>query len=256
MPLPLAATVSAAAAWIAWRAGTLTPSGAAAAWTVGTLVLYGTGWNGGAVLAAFFIASNLVSRVGPEHAVVQLDPKSDRRDLWQVYANGGAAAAGALAARGELGIWLVTAALAAAAADTWATALGTRSGLTPRLLGFGKTVPPGTSGGMSLAGSAGAAMGALIVSGTGALVTGVPVLCLAGTLIGFAGMVVDSVLGALLQGRFHCQTCDEPSEWRVHRCGRPTALRGGLTWIDNDMVNFLATAFAAGVALVFWSWLD
>ncbi|HMH54634.1 MAG TPA: DUF92 domain-containing protein, partial [Gemmatimonadales bacterium] len=71
MPLPLAATVGAGVAWIAWRAGTLTLSGAVAAWTVGTLVLYGTGWNGGAVLAAFFISSNLVSRVGPRGSLVR-----------------------------------------------------------------------------------------------------------------------------------------------------------------------------------------
>jgi uncharacterized protein (TIGR00297 family) len=256
VPLPLAATVGAGVAWIAWRAGTLTLSGAVAAWTVGTLVLYGTGWNGGAVLAAFFISSNLVSRLGPQRALVQLDPKSDRRDIWQVFANGGAAAAGAVAAPGELGLWLVTATLAAAAADTWATSLGTRSGMAPRLLGFGRSVPPGTSGGMTLLGSAGAAIGALIVSGTGVLVSGTLAIFPAGISIGFAGMVVDSVLGAVLQGRFHCQTCDEASEWRVHRCGRPTVMRGGLRWLDNDMVNFLATAFAAGAALLSWRWLD
>jgi uncharacterized protein (TIGR00297 family) len=256
LPLPLAATVGAGLAWVAWRAGTLTLSGAVAAWTVGALVLYGTGWNGGAVLAAFFISSNLVSRIGPQRSLAQLDPKSDRRDVWQVYANGGAAAAGAVAAPGELGIWLVTATLAAAAADTWATSLGTRSGTAPRLLGFGRTVPPGTSGGMTLIGSAGGAMGALIVSATGAMVTGTLAMIAAATLIGFAGMVVDSMLGAALQGRFHCQTCDEASEWRVHRCGRPTVLRGGLRWLDNDMVNFLGTAFAAGAALLYWRWLD
>jgi uncharacterized protein (TIGR00297 family) len=256
VPLPLAATVGAGVAWIAWRAGTLTRSGAVAAWTVGTLVLYGTGWNGGAVLVAFFISSNLVSRIGPQRALVQLDAKGDRRDIWQVYANGSAAAAGAVVAPGELGFWLVTATLAAAAADTWATSLGTRSGMAPRLLGFGRTVPSGTSGGMTVIGSAGGAIGALIVSGTAALVTGTLALIPAGTLIGFSGMVVDSMLGAVLQGRFHCQTCDEASEWRVHRCGRPTVLRGGLRWLDNDMVNFLATAFAAGAALWSWRWLD
>jgi uncharacterized protein (TIGR00297 family) len=227
-----------------------------AAWTVGTLVLYGTGWNGGAVLAAFFVSSNLVSRVGPQRPLVQADPKSDRRDLWQVYANGATAAAGALVAHGELGIWLVTATLASAAADTWATSLGIRSVMAPRLLGFGKAVPPGTSGGMTLIGSAGGAMGAVIVSATGALVTGSVAMIPAGTLIGFSGMVVDSMLGAVLQGRFYCQTCDEASEWRVHRCGRPTMLRGGHPWLDNDMVNFLATAFAAGAALLAWRWLD
>jgi uncharacterized protein (TIGR00297 family) len=219
-------------------------------------VLYGTGWNGGAVLAAFFIASNLVSRMGPRPSPIRLDPKSDRRDLWQVYANGGAAAVAAVTTQGELGIWLVTATLAAAAADTWATALGTRSGKAPRLLGFGRTVPAGTSGGMTLIGSAGGAMGALIVAGTGAWVTGTLAILPAGALIGFAGMVMDSLLGAGIQGRFHCQTCDQPSEWRVHRCGRPTVWLGGLRWVNNDLVNFLATAFAAGAGLLVWWWLD
>jgi uncharacterized protein (TIGR00297 family) len=248
--------VSAGVAWIAWRVGTLTPSGAVAAWTVGTLVLYGTGWNGGAVLAAFFISSNLVSRIGRPRTPVGLDLKSDRRDYRQVYANGAVAAVSAALAIGELGLWLVTATLAAAAADTWATSIGTQAGKAPRLLGFGRTVPPGTSGGMTLIGSAGAALGALIVSGTGALVTGIPAVLPAGTLIGFAGMVLDSGLGAVLQGRFHCSACNEPSEWRVHRCGSPTVLTGGLRWLDNDLVNFLATAFAAGAALVAWRWLD
>jgi uncharacterized protein (TIGR00297 family) len=255
MPLPLAATVSAAVAWIAWRAGTLTLSGGLAAWSVGTGVLYGTGWNGGAVLAAFFISSNLVSRIG-QRPLAQLDAKSDRRDLWQVYANGAAAAAGAVVAPGDLGLWLVTAVLSASAADTWATAMGTRSGKVPRLLGLGRPVPPGTSGGITLIGSSGGALGALIVSATGAIAGERLILLPAGTLIGLAGMLVDSALGALLQGRFHCGACDEPSEWRIHRCGRRTVATGGLDWLNNDMVNFFATLFAAGAALLAWRWLD
>jgi uncharacterized protein (TIGR00297 family) len=241
---------------MAWRAGTLTRSGSIAAWSVGTLILYGTGWNGGAVLAAFFISSNLVSRIGGRPATVGFDPKCDRRDAWQVYANGGAAAVAAVAAPPELRLWLVTAALSAAAADTWATIVGTRNGKPPRWLGVGPRVAAGTSGGMTLIGSAGGALGALIVSATGALVSGRPALLPAGTLIGFAGMLVDSGLGALLQGRFHCSECDEPSEWRVHRCGRRTVLKGGLAWLDNDWVNLLATLFAAGAALLCWRWLD
>ena len=79
---------------VAWRARTLTRSGALAAWTVGVLVLYGTGWQGGAVLAAFFISSNLVSRLASWPRGSGLDPKGNRRDPWQVYANGAAAAAG------------------------------------------------------------------------------------------------------------------------------------------------------------------
>jgi uncharacterized membrane protein len=109
---------------------------------------------------------------------------------------------------------------------------------------------------MTLLGSAGGALGAVIVSATGALVSGKPALLPAGTLVGLAGMLVDSGLGALLQGRFHCSECDEASEWRVHRCGHRTVLKGGLGWLDNDGVNFFATLFAATAALLSWQWLD
>jgi uncharacterized protein (TIGR00297 family) len=218
------------------------------------MVLYGTGWSGGAVLAAFFVSSNVVSRLERTSTETTLDSKGNKRDGWQVYANGGVGAGCAMAARGNvpLAIWLVTASLAAAAADTWATSVGTRSGQKPRLLGIGAAVLRGTSGGMTLAGSAAAAVGALLVAGTGSLVSGIPSLLAAGTLIGFAGMVVDSAIGALLQGRFHCPVCNQPSEWRVHHCGNLTVQRGGLAWLNNDGVNFIATAFAAGAAL--WSW--
>ncbi|MFL5403014.1 MAG: DUF92 domain-containing protein [Gemmatimonadales bacterium] len=257
MPLPLAAAISAVVAWLGWRAQTLTLSGGVAAWTVGTLILYGSGWNGGAVLAAFFVSSNLISRLGPR-AASQLDAKSDRRDLWQVYANGGAAAAGALAGRTDpaLGIWLATASLAAAAADTWATSVGTRSGMAPRLLGFGAVVPPGTNGGMTLAGTAAAVAGALIVAGTGAATTGMPLLLASGTLIGFAGMIVDSMIGAWFQGGFTCPACNQDSERRVHRCGAATVRTKGVTWLNNDGVNFLVTVLAACMALLWWRWLD
>jgi uncharacterized protein (TIGR00297 family) len=227
------------------------------AWTVGTLVLYGSGWRGGAVLAAFFVGSTLVSRIGPSPPVADyLDPKPDRRDIWQVYANGSAAALAAVLTPSELRIWLVTATLAAAASDTWATSIGRRSNVAPRLLGLGKTVATGTNGGMTLAGSAGGAVGALMVAATGALLTGSLAMLAAGTLIGFAGMVVDSVLGAMLQGRFQCPRCNQPSEWRVHRCGQPTIATGGLKWVNNDVVNFLATGFATTAAVFTWHWLD
>lgn len=244
--------MSAGLAALAWRLGTLTPSGMWAAWAVGTGVLLGTGWEGGAVLAAFFVSSNLVSRGLPGPAGA--DPKGERRDSRQVLANGGAAALGALAGRQypELALWLVTGTLAAAAADTWATGVGARSRHPPRLFGSWRRVAAGTSGGMTWRGTGGAAAGALIVAGAGALAAREALLLPVGTLIGFAGMVLDSALGAGLQGRFHCPACDQPSEWRVHRCGTATVRRGGCSWLDNDLVNLTATTFAA--ALSFWAW--
>jgi uncharacterized membrane protein len=218
--------------------------------------LYGTGWNGGAVLAAFFVSSNLISRVFPSR-LSELDPKGERRDAWQVFANGGPAAlAAVLPADVGLRLWLVTASLAAAASDTWATSVGTHSRGPTRLLGSGLLVPPGTSGGVTGAGFVGAALGAMVVSAAGALALGHASLFAAGTLIGFSAMVLDSFAGSRWQGRFHCLHCSQPSERRVHRCGHITERRAGLAWLSNDGVNLLATTLALVAGWASWIWLD
>jgi uncharacterized protein (TIGR00297 family) len=253
----IAAGVAAVAALGAWWARTLTATGALAAWSIGFPVVYGTRWQGGAVLAAFFISSNLVSRRVP-YPPPALDPKGDRRDHWQVYANGAMAgiAGGIGTVNFRLGLWLVTCALAAAAADTWATSIGSRSAINPRLIWSGRSVPAGTSGGITASGTAAAGAGALLVSAVGAVMSGMPALLPTATLVGFLGMVVDSSLGALLQGRFHCAACNMASEWSVHRCGRATARTSGVAWLNNDVVNFLATGSAAAAGLATWYWVS
>ncbi len=233
-----------------------------AAWLVGVMILQGTGWEGGAALAAFFVSSSLVSRIASRAESLrgsspQLDAKGNRRDVWQVSANGGPAALAAmLPLDSTLKIWLVTASLAAAAADTWATSIGLLSRRPPRLLWSSRVVSPGTSGGVTPIGTAGGAAGAALVAATGALMTGRLDLLPLGTLIGFLGMVMDSLLGGTVQGRFHCSRCNQPSEWAIHRCGSPTGLTGGWSWLNNDGVNFLATALAAGAAWIVWWALD
>jgi uncharacterized membrane protein len=184
---------------------------------------------------------------------VGLDAKSDRRDAWQVLANGGAAALAAVGISSpSAAIWAVTAALAAAAADTWATSVGIRSPVPPRLLWWGQPVPAGTSGAVTAAGSIAALAGAAVVAATGAVAAGARWLLPLGTLIGFLGMVADSAAGAFLQGRFHCPRCGQASEWPVHRCGARTTRNGGIAWLNNDGVNFGATALAASAGWMAW----
>jgi len=247
--------LAALVALLAWRARALTAGGALAATAVGTVVLLGTGWAGGAVLAAFFVSGTLVGRLAP--ARPRLDEKGEQRDARQVLANGGPAALAAFSAllginRPDLGVWMVTGSLAAAAADTWATSLGGLSRAGPRSLFFGRAVPAGANGGMTGTGTVGALAGAALVAGVGALVIEAPGLAPLGTLVGFAGMAFDSALGALVQGRFHCPACNLESEWRLHGCGTRTVRTRGLAWLDNDGVNLAATALAAGLAGAAW----
>jgi uncharacterized protein (TIGR00297 family) len=235
----------------------LSTSGAVAGSIVGAVVLYGAGWEGGAVLAAFFVSSTLVSRIGPPPPPSPLDLKSDRRDAWQVFANGGPAAlAAAILPATGVELWAITASLAAAAADTWATSVGAHSRVSPRLLWSGRRVAPGSSGGVTVLGSAGALLGGAVVAGTGAVVSRELTLFTLGTLIGFVGMLADSVSGGALQGRFHCPRCDQPSERHFHRCGSATEWKGGLAWLTNDGVNLVATTLAACLGWFAWNWRD
>jgi uncharacterized protein (TIGR00297 family) len=252
----LAVVLAAGFAAAGWRAGALSGTGALAATFVGTAILTGAGWPGAAVLGAFFVSSSVVSRVRPAAPTVG-DAKGDRRDHWQVLANGGPAALGALLARDHptLALWTTTASLAAAAADTWATSIGAWSRSMPRHLLTRRPVPPGTSGGITPYGCLGAAAGALLVAGTGVLVGHDPRLW-AFAAIGFGGMIVDSALGAAVQGRFRCVACGEPSEWQVHGCGAVTIHEGGWRWLDNDGVNGLATTLAALAGWASWAWLS
>lgn len=236
-----------------WAARALTGDGALAATLVGYAILQGAGWPGAAVLGAFFILSSALGRL-PGAPAAGGDAKGDRRDAWQVLANGGGAAFGAALATGRpgLALWVVTGSLAAAAADTWATTIGARSRTPPRRLLFGPVVPPGTNGGMTVLGTSGALAGAAVISAASAFTASIPRLLPWCTAIGLAGMTLDSILGATVQGRFRCPACNMDSERRVHRCGTRTVPTGGVAWLTNDGVNALTTAAGAAAGWLAW----
>ena len=234
--------------------GTVTSSGAVAATTIGTAILIGSGWPGGIVLITFFVTSNLLPRLLP-FAAGALDLKERPRHARQVFANGGAAAAGALVGtlHADLGMWLVTSGLAAAAADTWATEAGQGAGGTPRDVLTGEPVPIGTSGGVTTTGSVAGALGAATIAAVGGWLIGSLPLVLVGAGLGFGGMVVDSILGARWQVRFVCPSCRESCEEPHHTCGALAVYERGVRWLTNDSVNALATTFTtAGGWLAWW----
>lgn len=255
MPFVIAVGAALVVAVLALGAGALSAGGTFAAVGIGAAVLSGTGWGGALVLGAFFVPSTLVGRL-TRGRPSSSDAKGECRDAVQVLANGWAAALGAtlLPVAPGFGLWVVTSSLAAAAADTWATSTGLWSRSGPRLVTTGRRVPAGTSGAVSGAGSLGAVAGAVVVAAAGAAAGGGAPLLLAGTTIGFVGMLLDSVLGAVVQARRICPECGGPSERSIHRCGSATRLVGGFRWLNNDGVNALTTGFAAALGALGWWW--
>ncbi|MDE3128917.1 MAG: DUF92 domain-containing protein, partial [Gemmatimonadota bacterium] len=153
--LVLGFVVAAGIAAAARRARALSRSGAAAAVLVGTAAV-AAGWDWGALLVAFFVASSLLSRVRrreKEAAIEGIVAKGDERDAVQVLANGAlfaVAALGYVAAPAFVWQAMGGGALAAATADTWSTEIGMLTPAPPRSIVTLRRVPAGTSGGVTL----------------------------------------------------------------------------------------------------------
>ena len=259
----IAAVVGAAA----WKAGALSRSGAAAAAITGGLIFSLGGLAWAALLLAFFISSSLLSRMfGRRKAeLTEKFSKGSRRDWAQVTANGGLGALFALAwSLGDQPMWAWAAfagAMAAVNADTWATELGVLNPDPPRLITTFKPVERGASGGVSPLGSLAAVGGAALIAclalvftpgGMDAIQAAFAILIKI-TLAGVCGALVDSLMGASVQAIYFCPTCNKETERHpLHTCGTNTIHRRGWRWLNNDMVNFIASLIGALAAIVLW----
>jgi uncharacterized protein (TIGR00297 family) len=224
--LAIAAAVTLGFAVVARTLRGVNRSGALAGGFACFLLFAGAGPVAFATLAALFLMTWVATRQGYRRKLaLGLAERREGRNAWQVLANLAVAAVGSVvfSATGNR-VWLIAAlaALAEAATDTVASEIGQSRGPYARLITTWERVPPGTDGGITIPGSiAGLAAGLVIV----AVATMGGMLPQAQLWIpvaaGFAGMLIDSILGATLQRR---------------------------GWINNEAVNFFATLAAAALA--------
>lgn len=175
------------------------------------------------VLLVVFFLTLAATRAGYlRKQQLQLAEAERGRSASQVMANLGVAALLLAFPSIEGAHLLALAALAEAAADTTSSEIGAAFSTRTILITSWKGVSPGTNGGISLSGTVAGILAALIVA---ACAEALGLLHPAGIFIvgaaGVGGMVVDSLLGATLE-------------------------RHG--YLNNDAVNLLGTAAAAGFA--------
>lgn len=223
------------------------------------------GWGWAVPAFVFFILSSALSRLPANGDVLDANTAWDGRGrtIGQVLANGGIAWA-------LLGVWRVlppgseagaglfyvafVGALAAAAADTWATEIGSRLTERPMLLRTFRLVAAGTSGAVSLAGTIAGLFGAASVAGAALIAPDPPeswvwLGAVSGLVGGFVGMAVDSIAGATVEGMYRRSDATP--------VGRGSALERapirGYGWIDNEVVNVMGTSAGAAAAVLMWT---
>jgi uncharacterized protein (TIGR00297 family) len=245
------------------RARFLTTSGALSAGLLAFCVLGLGGWHWALPGLMFFVLSSVLSKVGKKAKRSAVpEEKGSRRDAGQVYANGGLAWVLLLAdvfVSTEGLYWGFVGAFAAAAADTWATEIGTYfHGETWSLI-TGRRVPPGMSGGVSIPGTLGAVAGAATVflplpllqaAGLEAMGLGEIGVALGFGLVVLSGLLaslVDSALGGTVQALYREPGSRRLTERRRSAAGPNTRVRG-FPWMDNDAVNLMCTGAGATLA--------
>ncbi|WP_248895942.1 DUF92 domain-containing protein [Haloplanus halobius] len=208
----VALAVTVALGYVSYRTGTASVPGMVTGVLLGllTIVFGGAGWF--AVLIAFF-------GIGGLSAKYRYEEKADRgvaeenegaRGSGNVLGNAavglvaviGFAASGGLPIDSALFRFAFTGSLAAAMSDTLSSEIGVLFD-DPRLITTLERVDPGTDGGVTWQGYLVGAVGALVVAGVavGVFAFGSPGLAaLAIVCGGIAGMTVDSLLGATLEG--------------------------------------------------------
>jgi uncharacterized protein (TIGR00297 family) len=214
---------------LAWGMRGVTARGALAGALLTFLIAVAAGYGGFVMVFVVFALTVFATRFGLHRKqAAGIAERHGGRRGFQVLANLSAAAIAAVPAIfsprvAPLLFAGMTAALCEAAADTVSSEIGKAVGRRAHLITNLHSVPAGTDGGITFQGTLAGIIAAWIVAAVASSFNVITDFWLLPAMLsGVAGMLLDSVLGAKLQ-------------------------RPGL--LGNDSVNFISTAFAAGLTL-------
>jgi uncharacterized protein (TIGR00297 family) len=215
---------------IGYKARTVNLSGAIAGTIIGVLIAVTSGASGWALLMATFLAASMTSRLGLRRKTLLgiNEERGGRRGVGNAIANTGVALVASMLsvviASPQVALLAFATALAAGGSDTVASEIGKAWGKRTYLITTFGRVPPGTSGAVSVEGTVAGIVAALLLGGAAVALGLIPAAALLVVVFGATiGSLFESLLGATLEA--------------------PGIL-------NNDMLNLLNTAVAAGVAIV------
>lgn len=239
---------------VLFKLNVLTIDGALGAFIMGLFIFGSGGWKFLVPIGLFFLTSSFLSKILKNDKDKNFESfgKGSRRDLIQVYANGGIPML--------ISIWWLydpseilyiafLASVASATADTWATEIGIYSKIPPRNCISFRKLKPSVSGGVTLFGTIASLLGAGIISLSAQFFLQSSAQALLVLLAGFTGSIFDSIIGATVQAIYVCNKCGKRTE-RSQHCGNSTALESGNKTINNDMVNLLCTLSGATIVIL------
>ena len=222
--------------YLLFRLGWLSASGAVAVWCLAMGIVACAGAAFLLPPLVFLVLGTLMGKLPGKKS--QDSKQGKARDHLQVWCNGGVALL-ALWLGGTVGPLLFLISIAISCADTCSSEWGTRFGkitVHPFTL---KRMSSGESGGMSLAGT----MAALPAAACIALFADDTQQLLWVSAAGFAGMWLDSLLGATIQAKFKT-----PEGAVAESFLQGYTLQSGWRFVDNDLVNILSNALTTTMA--------
>lgn len=238
------------------RTGALTLPAAVASFCYLVISSFCGGFSVMSTICILFLIEAVISKLTTKrfNSIHARSHEKHSRGIYQIIANSAAAFVCIAIYRITGNVIFLAASVVAIAeefADSMASDIGRLSRSAPRdIIRFKKT-EAGISGGVSAVGILSALLSSFAaVSVVFAFGDIKPAMFLPLGAIAFAGTLIDSVLGSLLQSLFRCTECDALTERKEH-CGAPTMIIKGSRFINNSTVNLLSGSLTAMLATAF-----
>lgn len=254
-PLIVNIAITALIVFAAWFLNSITASAALSAFALGVLLFFFGGDIVYWALIEFFVLGSAISKFKKKakNEAEKLHNRQGSRTPVQVLANGLAPLLFCVVyyyTKDEAFLLAAFSCLASANADTFSSEIGMTSKKQPVSIITLKPIQKGISGGVSplgvfsgLVGSAFIALAAAVNFGLYGFLTV--------TVFGFAGSVLDSVLGATIQAKYKLEDGSGLTE-RPEIGNKKLTKASGFAFVNNDTVNFISILFS-GLACLFFT---